>query len=134
MHSWTDFLKARLDPACVRLLPELWQGASDFDGFGAGAGVLAREEAREEALDALRVAAEECDRLQVRACAGHLACMLLAHKLYSSGSRRSATGCRCARVRGTLTLECVRCWYTKSVVPSRTTARSARRCPAATME
>ena len=41
-------------------------------GFSAGAsaGVLARDEAREEAIDAVRMVAEECDRLQVGACAG----------------------------------------------------------------
>lgn len=67
VRSWTDFLKAQLDPASVRLLPGLWQGAAEFTGFGAGAGVLARDEACEEAVDALRMVAEECDRLQVGA-------------------------------------------------------------------
>ena len=70
MRSWTDFLKAQLDPACVRLLPGLWQGATAFDGFGVGAGILSRDEEREEALNALRQVAEECDRLQVRRRAG----------------------------------------------------------------
>ena len=64
--SWTDFLKAQLHPASVRLLPGLWQGVADFSGFGAASGVLAREDAREDALDRVRLAAEECDRLQVR--------------------------------------------------------------------
>lgn len=66
VRSWTDFLKAELAPASVRLLPGLWQGAAGFSGFGAGAGALASDEQREGALDSVRLLAEECDHLQVR--------------------------------------------------------------------
>ena len=67
MASWTDFLKAQLHPASVCLLPGLWQGVAEFGGFGAAAGLLQREELREQALDRVRLAAEECDHLQVSA-------------------------------------------------------------------
>ena len=62
MKSWTDYLKVYLH---LCLLPGLWQGASDFSGFGHGHGVLSSDEFREEALDRVRLFAEECDSLQV---------------------------------------------------------------------
>lgn len=65
MRSWTDFLKVRLHPRSVALLPGRWQGAEDFSGFGHGRGALISDEAREDALDRIRGFAEECDSLQV---------------------------------------------------------------------
>jgi hypothetical protein len=62
--SWTDFLKAQLAPASICLLPGLWQGVAEFGGFGAAAGQLQRDELREQALDHMRLLAEECDHLQ----------------------------------------------------------------------
>lgn len=65
MRSWTDFLKVRLHPRSMSLLPGRWQGAEDFSGFGHGRGALVSDEAREDALDRIRGFAEECDSLQV---------------------------------------------------------------------
>lgn len=64
VQSWTDFLKVRLHPRSVALLPGVWQGAADFSGFGHGRGALGSDEAREDALDRIRGFAEECDSLQ----------------------------------------------------------------------
>ena len=66
VRSWTDFVKVYFAPQSLCLLPGLWQGAAEFSGFGHGHGVLARsEEFREQALDRVRLFAEECDSLQV---------------------------------------------------------------------
>lgn len=65
MRSWTDFLKVYLHPQSLCLLPGLWQGACDFSGFGHGSGTVSSDEFREEALDRVRMFAEECDALQV---------------------------------------------------------------------
>jgi len=65
VKSWTDYLKVYLHPQSLCLLPGLWQGASDFSGFGHGHGVLSSDEFREEALDRVRLFAEESDSLQV---------------------------------------------------------------------
>ncbi|BDA46653.1 Protein misato homolog 1 [Coccomyxa sp. Obi] len=64
VQSWTDFLKVRLHPRSLALLPGVWQGAADFSGFGHGRGALGSDEARENALDRIRCFAEECDSLQ----------------------------------------------------------------------
>ena len=62
-------MKVYFAPQSLCLLPGLWQGAADFSGFGHGHGVLTRsEEFREQALDRVRLVAEECDSLQVMLC------------------------------------------------------------------
>ncbi|EIE19615.1 tubulin nucleotide-binding domain-like protein [Coccomyxa subellipsoidea C-169] len=66
VRSWTDFLKVRLHPRSLALLPGRWQGAAEFSGFGHGRGALASDEAREDAADRIRGFAEECDSLQAR--------------------------------------------------------------------
>ena len=65
VKSWTDYLKVYLRPQSLCLLPGLWQGAAEFSGFGHGSSVLRSGEFREEALDRVRLFAEECDALQV---------------------------------------------------------------------
>ena len=65
VRSWTDFLKVYLHPQSLCLLPGLWQGACNFSGFGHGSGAVSGGELGEEALDRVRMFAEECDALQV---------------------------------------------------------------------
>ncbi len=65
VKSWTDFLKVYLHPQSLCLVPGMWQGACDFSGFGHGSSALSSEEFREDALDRVRLFAEECDALQV---------------------------------------------------------------------
>ena len=80
VRSWTDFLKVYLQPQSLCLLPGLWQGACDFSGFGHGSSALRSEEFREEALDRVRLFAEECDALQVTEL-GSIMLALLEEKL-----------------------------------------------------
>lgn len=82
MRSWTDFLKVRLHPRSLALLPGRWQGAAEFSGFGHGRGALASDEAREDAADRIRGFAEECDSLQAR----HVPCLTHAVKYMCKGT------------------------------------------------
>ena len=62
--SWTDFCKACFHPRSHAILPGLWRGVDLFAGFGEGVEHLRTEERREEARDAVRFWAEECDHLR----------------------------------------------------------------------
>eukprot|EP00873_Tetraselmis_striata_P018141 jgi/Tetstr1/438405/TSEL_026971.t1 len=64
VRYWTDYLKAVLHPRSLGIVKGVWAGADVWGGYGEGAGALAGEEAREEALDRVRFFAEECDSLQ----------------------------------------------------------------------
>ena len=63
-RSWTDFCKACLHPRSSVTLPGLWSGVDAFAGFGEGVELYRSDERREEARDAVRYWAEECDRLR----------------------------------------------------------------------
>ena len=63
-RSWTDFCKACLHPRSSVTLPGLWSGVDAFAGFGEGVDLYRSDERREEARDAVRYWAEECDRLR----------------------------------------------------------------------
>ena len=63
-RSWTDFCKACLHPRSSATLPGLWSGVDAFAGFGEGVDLFRSDERREEARDAVRYWAEECDHLR----------------------------------------------------------------------
>ena len=63
-RSWTDFCKACLHPRSSGILPGLWSGVDAFAGFGEGVDLYRSDERREEARDAVRYWAEECDALR----------------------------------------------------------------------
>ena len=64
MKYWTDYLTVRLHPSTVWQLPGIFQGASDFQGYGLGRVQGSSSETQEEVAERVRLFAEECDSLQ----------------------------------------------------------------------
>ena len=64
---WTDFLKVKLHPQSITLLPDFQynNAIEPFDIFPLGISVMEKEHRRETTEDQIRRYAEECDYLQV---------------------------------------------------------------------
>mmetsp|Transcript_16753 Transcript_16753/g.36444 ORF Transcript_16753/g.36444 Transcript_16753/m.36444 type:complete len:600 (-) Transcript_16753:35-1834(-) len=64
VHSWGDFLKARLHPKSINMLHQF--GNPEFDHFTCGADVLSENGGKqlEDIMESIRFFLEECGRLQ----------------------------------------------------------------------
>eukprot|EP00879_Flechtneria_rotunda_P013994 GHRR01014621.1.p1 GENE.GHRR01014621.1~~GHRR01014621.1.p1 ORF type:complete len:376 (+),score=113.27 GHRR01014621.1:168-1295(+) len=61
---WTDYLQVDMHPSTALVLPGVWQGVAQWDGWGPAAPPGAAREAAEAVQEKVRWWAEQCDRMQ----------------------------------------------------------------------